>query len=131
MDREGGDAAPAIATLLWRGLAGRCPRCGRGRLFDGFLKVAPACPVCRLGLAGHDAGDGPAVAATFILGTVVVGLAALLELTVAPPLWVHAVLWGPLVVGGSIGILRPLKGATIAIQYRYRSVDEPTPPGGV
>lgn len=123
--------APGGAALLLNGLAGRCPRCRRGRIFSGLLAVAPACPVCGLGLAEHDAGDGPAVAATFIIGTLAVGLAAWLELTLEPPLWVHALLWGPLVIGGSILILRPLKGATIAIQYRYRSVDTPTPPGGV
>lgn len=130
MDKARDGTVPTTTALLLRGFAGRCPRCGTGRLFDGFLTVAPACPVCHLGLAEHDAGDGPAVAATFILGAVVVGLAALLELTLEPPLWVHVVLWGPVVIGGSVGILRPLKGATIAIQYRYRSVDTPTPPGG-
>lgn len=129
--QRGGAPVPTLGTLLLRGFAGRCPHCGRGRLFSGFLIVAPACPACGLGFAEHDAGDGPAVAATFIIGTLAVGLAAWLELTMSPPLWVHAVLWGPLVVGGSILVLRPLKGATVAIQYRYRSVDTPTPPGGV
>jgi uncharacterized protein (DUF983 family) len=124
-------AAPSLGSLLLRGLRGRCPRCGEGRLFDGFLEVAGECPACRLGLAEHDSGDGPAVAATFILGAGVVAPAALLELAVAPPLWVHAVLWGPLVIGGTLVLLRPLKGVTVALQYRYRGLDEPARPGGL
>ncbi|MCG8510140.1 MAG: DUF983 domain-containing protein, partial [Rhodospirillales bacterium] len=65
-----------------------------------------------------------------VLGAVVVGLAALLELTLHPPLWVHALLWGPAVIGGSLGILRPIKGLTIAIQYRTRATDQPERLGG-
>ncbi|WP_316979617.1 DUF983 domain-containing protein [Shumkonia mesophila] len=122
---------PPLLGLLLRGLRGRCPRCGEGRLFDGYLQVAGECPACRLNLAEHDAGDGPAVAATFILGAGIVGPAAFLELTVAPPLWVHAVLWGPLVIAGTLAVLRPLKGITVALQYRYRGLDEPPRLGGL
>lgn len=122
---------PSLSGLLLRGLRGRCPRCGEGRLFAGFLDVTSECPACRLNLAEHDAGDGPAVAGTFILGAGIVGPAAMLELTLAPPLWVHAVLWGPLAIGGTLALLRPLKGMTVALQYRYRGLDEPTRPGGL
>lgn len=122
---------PSLAALLGRGVRGRCPRCGRGRIFDGLLEIAEACPACRLALFGHDAGDGPAVFAIFILGTLVAGLAAWLEIAESPPLWVHAVLWGPLVIGGTFALLRPLKGLAVALQYRYRAVDEAERPGGI
>lgn len=112
------------------GLRGRCPNCGRASLFDGFLDVAPSCTACGLSFRGHDAGDGPAFAGTFLLGIVVVALAAFAEILYAPPLWVHAALWGPAVIGGSLAILRPLKGLTIALQHRYRSVEEPEKLGG-
>jgi len=102
------------------GLACRCPRCGRGRLFRGFLEVADRCEVCDLDLRSHDSGDGPAVFIILILGFVVVGLALWLELTFAPPLWVHLVLWFPLILGGSIGLLRPFKATLIALQYRHQ-----------
>lgn len=123
-------AAPPLSALLLRGARGRCPRCGKGRLFAGLLRVADACPACRLGLTEHDAGDGPAVAATFVLGVAVAPLAAFVELAAAPPLWLHVALWGPLVIGGTPLFLRPLKGAAVALQYRYRSLEQPTPPGG-
>jgi len=70
------------------------------------------------------------VAAIFILGFGIVGLAWLVEILLTPPLWVHAVLWLPLTLALTLMLLRPLKGLTIAIQYRVRAVDEPERPGG-
>lgn len=119
----------ATAEMLLAGARGRCPRCGQGALFAGFLTVAERCSVCGLSLVGHDSGDGPAVFGIFILGFVVVGLAVWLEMAAAPPLWVHAVLWTPVTIAGAIGVLRPLKGMTIAAQYRFRSVEEREQPG--
>lgn len=123
-------AVTPTLSILVRGLRGRCPRCGRGALFNGFLQVTERCPACGLGFAGHDAGDGPAVAGIFILGFGIIGLAWVLELLLAPPLWVHAALWIPLTIIGAVVLLRPLKGLTVAAQYRYRAVDEPEQLGG-
>jgi len=121
--------ARGTAAILLSGMAGRCPRCGEGPLFDGYLTVSPNCTVCGLGFSGHDAGDGPAVFAIFILGFAVVGLAIVFEWLVGPPLWVHALIWTVVTLGGTLALLRPLKGLTIAAQYRYRSVEEPERPG--
>jgi uncharacterized protein (DUF983 family) len=117
------------ATILARGLAGRCPRCGKGPLFDGFLTVAAQCTACGLSFAGHDSGDGPAVFVIFILGFGIVGLAGVVEYLYTPPLWLHAVLWLPLTLGSTVLLLRPLKGLLIGAQYRFRAVDEPEQPG--
>lgn len=110
-------------SAIRTGLACRCPRCGMGKLYDGFLTVAPKCSVCGLALAEHDAGDGPAVFIIMILGFVVVGLALWVEVTFTPPLWVHAVLWPPVILGGALGMLRPLKGIMIANQYKHIAED--------
>jgi len=112
---------PPVPFLL-AALACRCPRCGRGRLFGGLLKVAAVCPVCRLDLASEDAGDGPAVFVVFILGALVVAGAILAEILFSPPLWVQLALWTPLTLGGSILLLRPLKAGLIALQYRHRAL---------
>jgi uncharacterized protein (DUF983 family) len=108
---------PVAAT----GFAGRCPRCGEGRLFDGFLTVAPRCANCGLDFSFADSGDGPAVFIMMIVGFIVVGLALFVEFTFHPPLWLHALIWVPLVLGLSIGLLRPLKGLMIAQQYRHKA----------
>lgn len=116
---EGGfpPVSPLAAALLCR-----CPRCGKGRLYDGLLAVALCCSICGLDLRAQDAGDGPAVFVVLILGGLVVALAILVEVAFAPPAWVHLVLWPPLVIGGAIILLRPLKAGLIALQYRHRAL---------
>ncbi|PJI39135.1 DUF983 domain-containing protein [Ferrovibrio sp.] len=103
------------------GLRCRCPRCGEAPLFDGLLTIKPRCPSCDLDYSRIDAGDGPAVFVILILGFVVVGLALWVELRFGPPLWLHLVLWTPLILGGAIGMLRPFKGVLIALQYRHKA----------
>jgi uncharacterized protein (DUF983 family) len=108
-------------TSPWQaGLLCRCPRCGRGPLFAGLLTVAPICAACGLDLAAQDSGDGPAVFVILVLGALVVGLALAVELIFAPPLWLHMVLWPPVILAGAIGLLRPFKATLIAFQYRHR-----------
>ena len=79
-----------------------------------------ACAACGLDLSAQDAGDGPAVFVIFFLGLIVVGLAALVEIRFSPPIWVHLLLWTPLILGGAILMLRPLKAGLIALQYRHQ-----------
>lgn len=99
-------------------LAGRCPRCGQGKLYNGLLTVAPTCPVCGLDLSKLDTGDGAIAFVVLILGAIVVALAILLEIFVAPPFWVHVVLWVPVVIGGAILLLRLLKSWLITQHYQ-------------
>ena len=103
------------------GLAGRCPRCGQGRIFAGFLKVAPSCRACGLDLGFADSADGPAVFVILIVGFVVAGAALLTEIAYSPPIWVHLLLWLPLVLVLCLGMLRPLKGVLIALQHHHRA----------
>jgi uncharacterized protein (DUF983 family) len=116
---------PPQVSLARAAFGGRCPRCGTGRLYEGLLTVRARCPLCGLDFGGEDAGDGPAVFAIFLLGMIVVALAAVVEIAFAPPLWVHLVLWTPLILGGAVLILRPLKAALIALQYRHHRLEAP------
>ena len=105
------------------GLKGRCPRCGEGRLFDGFLKLAPRCRACGLDFSFADSADGPAVFIILFVGFVIAGGALLVEIAYSPPMWVHVVLWGPLVLILCLGLLRPLKGVLVAQQYVHRAAE--------
>lgn len=109
-------ASPSpIAT----GLACRCPRCGRGRLFAGYLTLAETCDACGLPLKAADSGDGPAVFVMFIvLALAVPFVFALWVWFDLPPLVIMA-LATILILGGSLGLLRPAKGILIALQYRH------------
>ena len=101
------------------GLTCRCPRCGKGRLFSGFLKLKPRCDICELDFAFADSGDGPAIFVILIAGFIVVGSALIVEIKYQPPYWVHALLWGPLILVVTLGPLRVLKSLLIALQYHY------------
>ena len=79
------------------------------------------CQVCDLNLSAEDAGDGPAVFVILILGFVIVGLALWVEFTFAPPLWVHPLLWFPLIIIASIGLLRIFKATLIALQFHHKA----------
>jgi uncharacterized protein (DUF983 family) len=103
------------------GLLCRCPRCGVGPLFAGFLTVAPTCSHCDLDLAMADSGDGPAVFVIFIVGFVVVGFALILERLAEPPAWVHLVLEMPMILVGSFLLLRPFKATLIALQWANKA----------
>ena len=117
---------PAV-PLRRAALGCRCPQCGKGRLFSGLLSVRQACAVCGLDLSAQDAGDGPAVFAILMLGMLVVGLAALVEVNFSPPIWVHLLLWAPLILIGAVAMLRPLKAGLIALQYRHRRLGTSPP----
>ena len=105
------------------GLAGRCPRCGKGQMFSGFINLKPACTACGLDYAFADAGDGPAVFVIMIAGFIVVGAALLVEIRYAPPLWVHLLLWLPLILLTTLAPLRLIKGVLIALQYHHKAAE--------
>lgn len=106
-----------------RGLRGRCPRCGKGRLFQGFLTLRKSCESCGLDFNFADAGDGPAVFVILIGGAIVVFAALMTEVIYQPPYWVHAALWIPLILIVTLGPLRPLKGLLIALQYHHKAAE--------
>jgi uncharacterized protein (DUF983 family) len=105
------------------GLSCACPRCGQGKLFQGFLTLAPRCAVCGLDYDFADSGDGPAVFIMFLAGFVVVGAALVTEIVYRPPYWVHAALWLPLILIVTLGTLRPMKGLMIALQFHHRAAE--------
>ena len=112
---EGG-ANPFLA-----GLAGRCPNCGDGALFDGFLKIAPRCEACGFDLARADSGDGPAVFVILIAGFIAAFGGLITEIVVRPPIWVHLVVWLPIAAILCLALLRPVKGLMVAAQFANKA----------
>lgn len=103
------------------GLLGRCPRCGKGRLFKGFLSLYDRCAHCGLDYSFANSGDGPAVFIILIAGFIVTGLALFVEVSYQPPLWVHAALWLPLGLALPLLLMRPFKATLLALQYRFHA----------
>jgi uncharacterized protein (DUF983 family) len=103
------------------GLFGRCPRCGRGKMFAGLISLVPRCRACGLDYSFADAGDGPAVFVILLAGFIVLGAALVTEIIYDPPMWVHLAVFLPLTVIVCIGLLRPAKGLLVALQYRHKA----------
>lgn len=99
----------------------RCPRCGRGSLFHGLLTTRPACNACGLSFRACDTRDGAASGLILVLGALIVGLVLWVEFQLHLPAWVPAALWPAVTILLAIGLMRPLKAALIAQQYRHRA----------
>jgi uncharacterized protein (DUF983 family) len=119
-----------LSFSILAGLRGRCPQCGGGKLFQGFLSLRPRCDACGLDYSFADAGDGPAVFAILIGGFIVVAAALIVEFRYQPPFWVHAALWAPLILIVTLGPLRLLKGLLIALQFHHKAEEGRLTPGG-
>jgi uncharacterized protein (DUF983 family) len=117
-DQIDSEPSPYVA-----GLSCRCPRCGKGKLFQGFLTLRPACEICGLDYNFADAGDGPAVFIILFAGAVVVAAALIVEVLYQPPYWLHALLWGPLILVATLLPLRLMKGLLIALQFHHKAAE--------
>ena len=115
-------SSPPVSPL-YAGLMGRCPDCGRGKLFRGFLGLQDRCAACGLDYGFIDSGDGPAVFVILFAGLVVVACALIVEVMYQPPFWVHAALWLPLILATTLGPLRLMKGLLIALQFHHKAAE--------
>jgi uncharacterized protein (DUF983 family) len=112
--------ARSAASALSRGLAHRCPACGAGNLYTGYLKVADTCQQCNEELHHHRADDAPPYFTIFIVGHLILGGVLALEQAYAPAPWVHAALWLPLTLLMSLLLLPRIKGALVGLQWALR-----------
>ena len=112
---------PVGANAVSLGLRGRCPRCGQGHLFAGWLMLAPKCEVCGLDYAFADPADGPAFFAQWAGCLVPVIFALWLEVKYEPPVWVHLLTTVPLLLIFCLALLRPIKGWLVCAQYIHKA----------
>jgi uncharacterized protein (DUF983 family) len=114
------ETARPVARAMRRGAELRCPACGRGPLFGAYLKVVHACGTCREEFHHHRADDAPPYFTIVLVGHIVVAGALALEQALAPPSWIHFVLWLPLTLALSLLLLPRIKGALVALQWANR-----------
>lgn len=118
-ERQTRRPARPLWTAMSRGLRGRCPHCGEGALFQGFLKVADRCAVCGEDLHHHRADDLPAYLVVVIVGHIIVGAFMGVEATTKLETWQHLAIWAPLTVVSALALLRPVKGAVVGLQWAH------------
>ena len=114
------EAKAQESSSLHAALAGNCPRCGAHTLFGSWVSFATRCRACGLDLSTFNIGDGPAAFLIFIVGTITVVGALVVDGALSPPWWVHLV-WVPVAGFLTIGGLRVSKGWLLAQEYRHRA----------
>jgi uncharacterized protein (DUF983 family) len=118
----GADTTPArerrpVWRAMWHGFRGRCPHCGEGKLFRAFTKTVDTCSVCGEELHHHRADDFPAYLVIAIVGHILVPIVLAVETHIAPPVEISMALWPSVALVMALGLLQPVKGAVIAIQW--------------
>ena len=103
-------------STIRAGLRCRCPRCGEGRLFRRFLKIADRCDRCGLDYGFADPADGPAFFVMSGVGVVVTTIWAIWAVMAQPPIWAQIAVAFPAMIGGCLGTLRPVKAWLVAEQ---------------
>lgn len=117
--REPGSTQSWSAALL-RGLRQRCPSCGRGAIFGGYVRVNKQCDGCGLEFAAYRSDDAPAYFTIAIVGHFIVPAMLILEQTSHPATWVHMVTWLPLTLVMTLAVLPRVKGALLGVQWMLR-----------
>ena len=113
-------AARSVPEAMGRGLAGKCPACGRGALFSAYLKVQDRCPTCGEELHHHRADDAPPYFTIFIVGHLLVAGVLVMEQTFKPEYWMHLTVWLPATVILSMLLLPRVKGTLVGLQWAMR-----------
>lgn len=113
---------PPLLTAMGRGAMGLCPACGTTHAFAGYLKVVPECSHCGAPLGSFRADDAPPYFTIFIVGHLLLPILYWVETNYRPPLWLHAAIFLPLALVMTLGLLRPVKGATLGLMLRLGMV---------
>ncbi len=116
-EHHSGRPARPLWEAMMRGLRGRCPHCGDGKLFASYVKTVDRCEVCSEEIHHHRADDLPAYLVIVIVGHIVVGAFMAVEATTDLTVLQHLAIWVPLTIIGSLALLRPIKGAVVGLQW--------------
>jgi uncharacterized protein (DUF983 family) len=106
---------PTLATAIGRGLLGRCPACGKGKIFNGFLKVAAECHECGAPLGLARADDAPPYFTILVVGHIVIPLLFVVDRAEHLPDWMMTAIFVPLTVALALSLIRPIKGGTVGL----------------
>ena len=116
-EHHSGRPARPVWNAMRRGLTGRCPQCGQGRLFRAFLKSVDRCDKCGEHIHHHRADDLPAYIVVVLVGHVIVGTFMTIEAVTTWPMWMYLAIWVPATILISLLLIQPVKGAVIGLQW--------------
>lgn len=113
-------AARPLRPALLRGWKRRCPNCGGGALFNGYLSVKDDCDICGEEFFHHRADDAPSWLTILVVGHLIGPIMLTVYQLTDLPIWAHAVIWPLLAMVGVLTLLPRLKGGVVAYQWAYR-----------
>jgi uncharacterized protein (DUF983 family) len=116
-EQHSGRPARPLIEAMRRGFLGRCPHCGKGKLFRAFVKPVERCEVCGEDMHHHRSDDLPAYLVIVVVGHAVLGGFMAVEMTSTWSMWQHMAVWTPLTLIMALGLLQPIKGAVIGLQW--------------
>ena len=107
----------SVSQAMIRGLKGKCPSCGEGKLYRAYLKVTDKCTNCNEDLSHHRADDAPPYITIFLVGHLLVALMLHLEMAwrIAPMVYIYSLV--PLAIILPLLLLPPVKGAIVGLQW--------------
>ncbi|MFT6773950.1 MAG: hypothetical protein ACJA1L_001661 [Paracoccaceae bacterium] len=111
------DRERSIGQALRRGWNQRCPCCGGGPVFDGYLTVRDECMVCGQALHHHRADDMPAWITILVVAHLIVPMLLLVNDYWAPQMWVHMVMWPIVILTMTLVLLPRFKAMVVALQW--------------
>ncbi len=114
------NAPRSVWSALRRGATLKCPACGKGPIFRKYLKINDTCNICAQNLSHHRADDAPPYFTIFIVGHIVVPLMIWVEMAYRPEIWIHSLIWGPMIIALSLSLLPVTKGAVVGMQWALR-----------
>ena len=114
------EAERPLGRSISRGLLGRCPNCGTGKLFGAYLKPVARCAVCDEDLSPQRSDDLPPYLVILVLGHIVVGGYMIMASIVHLPVWAHLAIWVPVTIIAALAIIQPIKGGVIGLQWALR-----------
>ena len=118
---------PTLPTAIGRGLRGRCPACGKGRIFNGFLTVVPACQECGAPLGLARADDAPPYFTILVVGHIIIPLLFIVDRTEQLPVWMMSAIFLPLTLALTLSLIRPIKGGTVGLMLNLNMLkSDPT-----
>ncbi len=115
---------PGLPVMMVRGGAGRCPICGQGRLYRGYLRLVACCACCAAPLGMVHADDAPPYFTIFITAHLIIAAVVLIDRQTDLPIWAMIAFFLPVTVMIAMLLLRPVKGATVGAMLRLGLIGE-------
>ena len=120
---------PKLSTALWRGLLGFCPACGKTHVFLGYLRIVRECTFCHAPLGNAHADDAPPYFVILITGHIVIPAMLVTQKLGDPTNLQMTAIFVPLTLVMALGLLRPVKGAVLAVLVSMGMLDSDPAPG--